>query len=996
MMKSAVITSFVCALLGYSSSIYPMEATIERSIQTSLKGVIVGVDVGGTNTDAVLLEQGRLVAKIKCPTTDDITSGILKAISGLFKQTPLLKERLTAVNIGTTHLLNALLQRKGLDKPLVVRLGAPATTAVPPAIGWDENIKQELIGNETYIVDGGFEFNGSPFKPLDINALQELASYSKAKKITSVAITGVFSNLNPSQEEQARDLFKKANPGIAVSSSHMMGEMGLLERENATILNACLASQMSTMKCALYKVLQQLDIKAPLYITYGDGTKEKLSNTSAVALRTLKSGPINSIKGAALLHEQEKDAVVIDIGGSTSDGGIILFGAPVNENSAFTIEGIRCNFSSARLHSFALGGGSSITLDANNRIKIGPASIGKDLYTKALAFGGDALTPTDIAYALGRLNIGTIDRETLRKKIAHRAQEHGANFIKRVDEALHAKLVEGIRCLIDPMEKVPQTLLLVGGGACLFDKVYLKHLLGNRLKNLIIPPSADIANALGAAASLISGTSVGIYDFAKISRDEAIEAATAQARALAIKKGACAEELTILPRREITLNYLQGDPKQVTVTAVGPDAGQPVYPSSVSEHSAVITEPMPSLQETSDYQLVHITKKLKEAENFIRQARTVRKPMPGSRLLTPSDINDLARGAGILGSGGGGNPEMGRLMALNALKMGYTISMIAREDLPDDAFVVDYGGVGSPEVSYERPASLLEGVLVIRAIEERAGKKVTALLIGEAAGSNATEPLLVAAILGIPVIDCDCMGRAFPQIDMTSCRILGTFTEHYAAISNGIQTHIIEAANACELEDKVREATVAMGGAVSCAMTSMSGAQVKKWTIKGTISLAQAIGKSLRNADKQPFSVSLKALNDVLAQTDYKEAQVVFTGKITDLERGISKGFSIGGFTVVDDREEKIDIGFQNENLIAREHESKKILALVPELITIVDKNNFQPICCEDLKFGQEIVVLKLAPPALMNTLDALKIVGPKAFEIEGILNLLTNRNKPQ
>lgn len=1000
--------TFVAMLLvtNYANFMYPMQAAvIEQPLVTSIAGVVIGVDVGGTNTDAVLLDQGRLVARIKRPTTEDITTGIVQAITGLFEKNEPLKAQVTGINIGTTHLLNALLQRRGLDKPLVLRLAAPATTAVPPAIGWDEQIKKELLNDDIYTIGGGFEFNGTPISALDREALFELARYIKAKHIKSVAVTAVFSNLSRSQEEEVRTIFKRHNPELEVSMSHMMGGLGLLERENATILNACLASQNAVMKHALYKALKQLAIKAPLFITYGDGTKDRLDDASAIPLRTLKSGPINSLKGAALLtnymngiasgstQEIIDDAVIVDIGGNTSDEVMLISGAPVKENSAYTIEGIRCNFSSARFHSFGLGGGSIITIDALNRIKIGPESVGKDLVAKALVYGGSTLTPTDIACALGRLKLGTVDLVTLKKRIAACTGESVDTFIDRVDNAMHVKLVEGIRYLTDSLEKVPKTLLLVGGGACLFDRVYLKSLLNNRFERIIIPPLADIANALGAAASLISGTSVGIYDFARQTSQEAIREATDLAIATALKKGALSEGIKTVDERTYSLNYLQGDPKQVTVTVAGPDGGKHSH-SSLSEasestlHDTIEPALLPQYE-----QLVHIKKKQSEMEEYIRQARAGRKPLPGIKLLTPLDINDISRGAGILGSGGGGNPEMGRLMALNAIKRGYAIQMISSEDLPDDAFVVDFGGVGSPEVSSERPSSIIEGVQVIHLMEKRSGKKVTALLLGEAAGSNATEPLLVAAILDIPVIDCDCMGRAFPQIDMTTPHIYGTFTEFYAAVSNGVKKALIEAENFADLEEKVRVATVEMGGAVSCAMSAMSGAQVKKWTIKGTLSVAQAIGRSLREAHRQPFTASLKVLNEVLAQTDYKEAHVVFEGRIINLTKGISNGFSIGGFTVINTAQTKVDVGFQNENLIAQDHGTKKVLALVPELITIVDKNNFQPICCEDLRYGQEVVILKMSPPAMMNTEKARKIVGPQAFQIDGILGLLTERN---
>jgi N-methylhydantoinase A/oxoprolinase/acetone carboxylase beta subunit len=231
-------------------------------------------------------------------------------------------------------------------------LGGPATTALPPAVDWPKELKEELIGDNIHILNGGYEFTGEEISPLDIGAIQQMAQQAAAEKVQAIAIAGVFANLNANQERQVGAIFATENPEIEVSLSHTMGNLGLLARENATILNACLAKQHKTIVEAFKKAIAALGLKANIFLTCGDGTKVLIENNISTPLRTLNSGAINSIKGAAFLAKA-KDAVTIDIGGTTSDIGLIKEGKPVNESSQFFVGGVNCNFNSARLESLA-------------------------------------------------------------------------------------------------------------------------------------------------------------------------------------------------------------------------------------------------------------------------------------------------------------------------------------------------------------------------------------------------------------------------------------------------------------------------------------------------------------------------------------------------------------------------------------------------------------------------------------------------------------------
>ncbi|NGX42975.1 MAG: Acetophenone carboxylase gamma subunit, partial [Chlamydiae bacterium] len=358
----------------------------------------IGVDVGGTNTDAALLIGNELVAACKTTTTNDITTGIVTAITALFRDSNIAKEKITSINIGTTHLVNACIQREGLNKVMVLRLAGRATTALPPGSDWPDDVREELIGEESYIIDGGYEYDGKEIASINPRQIHWAIQRATAKKVHSVAVIGVFANVNPSQEEEVKRMFNETNPTIHVTVSHTMGGIGLIARENATIVNAASFLLFQKISQAFKVAITELSLLSDVYLTYGDGTKTPLDDNASTPLKTFHSGPANSISGAAILSKL-KDAVTVDIGGTTCDVGLLKDNKPVNENSSFPITGIgvRCNFVLPHLHSFGLGGGTIISLDGAGSITIGPNSVGLHLQEKALVFGGDVLTSTDIA-----------------------------------------------------------------------------------------------------------------------------------------------------------------------------------------------------------------------------------------------------------------------------------------------------------------------------------------------------------------------------------------------------------------------------------------------------------------------------------------------------------------------------------------------------------------------------------------------------------------------
>lgn len=950
----------------------------------------IGVDVGGTNTDAVLIEGEKLISQVKTTTTSDITTGIVSAISQLVEGVDSEKiSRIASVNVGTTHLLNACIQDHAkLNKVMVIRLAGKSTTAYPPCSDWPQEVRESLVGDERFIASGGYEYNGEEISFVDPEEISWVARRAAAEGIHHIAVSGVFANVNPAQEEEVRRIVQQIDPSISVTVSNEIGGLGLIPRENATIINAGSMDLFKRIQDAFQRAVDELSLNsAKVFITYGDGTKTLLGDESK-PLKTLHSGPANSILGGEVLTKLG-EAVTVDIGGTSSDVGLLCQGEPMKENSSFPITGlgVTCNFVLPRTHSFGLGGGTIIGYE-DGIVTVGPKSVGHQLESQAVIFGGDVLTTTDIAVALDRLKVGTHDREIVMRKIAALAPGKDVNeVLAQMDEAIHQKLVEGIRHTLSSIEKIPPHLVLAGGGASLFDVAKLEELLSRQFASIVIPPSHGIANALGAAMSKIGAKITKVYDYAKMARDEALRQAEQEARELAVAKGADPTSIKLAEVSEVQINYLDGQPHEISVNVVGSEGQQQTSTrAQIPAATAAATIPVEAIRGEKPLDRLGIAEAAASATRMLE----------GSKLLTVENIKDISIGAGLLGSGGGGSPALGRQLAMNAIEQGKNIHSISLENLPDDASVVVLGVMGSPVVLDERPPSLEEGVQAIRQLEAKSGKKIDAVVLLEIGGTNGTYPLALAAKLGIPVVDADCMGRALPGINMITPNIEGDLTgRFYAALSNGRESALVEAdeENFASLERKAREATAEMGGIVSIAYVPMSGAEAKTLTIPNTLSTAQRMGQAVREAEKQPMITRIAALNRVLASTDYKEAEKVFEGKISRVVSSEDSGFNIGGFFIEDPATgETVEVGFQNENLIARNRKTGQILAQVPELITIVDRNTMQVISCGEYRYGQEVVVLKMSPPKQLMTAKAIPVVGPGAYPMEKIDQLLEQR----
>ncbi|MDQ3867607.1 MAG: hydantoinase/oxoprolinase family protein, partial [Actinomycetota bacterium] len=361
----------------------------------------LGIDVGGTNTDAAVVDRGgRLVAKAKVSTTPDVTSGIVAALAAVVDRIE--ASRITHVMLGTTHATNAVLERRNLQRVAVLRLGGPATHAVRPLFAWPADLRSSVSAGEA-IVDGGIEFDGREISKLDTAACARFLE-PLAERVDAVAITSVFAPVSARHEEAAVEVARSVRSDLHVSVSHEIGAVGLLERENATVLNAALVRVARDVARALTDALATHGFEAETFFAQNDGTLMALEYAVAHPILTIGSGPANSMRGAAYLTGAA-DALVADIGGTSTDVGVLVNGFPRESSVGAEIGGVRTNFRMPDLVAIALGGGSVVSTDGGE-VAVGPESVGYRLAREALVFGGATPTLTDAAVACGRTAIG--------------------------------------------------------------------------------------------------------------------------------------------------------------------------------------------------------------------------------------------------------------------------------------------------------------------------------------------------------------------------------------------------------------------------------------------------------------------------------------------------------------------------------------------------------------------------------------------------------------
>jgi len=343
--------------------------------------------------------------------------------------------------------------------------------------------------------------------------------------------------------------------------------------------------------------------------------------------------------------------------------------------------------------------------------------------------------------------------------------------------------------------------------------------------------------------------------------------------------------------------------------------------------------------------------------------------------LEESDLLPLSLGAALLGTGGGGNPYIGMLRARELMRMGLTVEVLPLEAIGDDERIGSVGGIGAPVVGIEKIKQGQECLRALRGVEEAAGVKVSALISAEIGGSNSIEPILTAAYAGLPVVDGDGMGRAFPELQMSTFFIYGLDPSPGAiADDKGNVVVFKSVVDMYWLERFARHIAVDMGAGAGFATTPMPGAYVKKVAVPGTLTQALEAGRVILEARAKHWNV----VERVLEKTG---AGLVFAGKVADVRRELRGGFAVGEARLagLDDwAGSEARIAIQNENLVL--FVDGRAAVMVPDLIMNLELETGEPVTTEILRFGQRLATIALPAHALMKTPQALAVVGPKAF----------------
>ncbi|KPM35113.1 hypothetical protein AK830_g11466 [Neonectria ditissima] len=982
----------------------------------------IGVDVGGTNTDAAILDirgfdsPGRgVLASHKASTTQDITSGIEAAIRAVLDASRVDQARVLSVTIGTTHFINALVEAdaRRLDRVAVVRLCGPFTRQIPPFSDFPVGLRGILDGGAHYL-DGGHEIDGREIAPLDPEQMARAARDIVAAGIGAVALVGVFSPLDHegAHEEACKKILLKAAPELQVVCSHDIGPTGLLERENATILNAAILRTGHRVKRGFKRAMARLRLSCPLYLSQNDGTLIDADTAAEYPIKTFASGPTNSMTGAAFLagidHQKppppppppgsegsegsdhgdsvQPQVLVVDIGGTTTDVCALLpSGFPRQAPGFVELGGVRTAFSMPEVVSIGLGGGSIVRVGGKaggGAVAVGPGSVGHFIQQQAKVFGGDSLTATDIVVAMGRGELGNAE---LVRDVPRAVVESAGAEIKRMLESV----IEQMK-----VSSAPVHVLLVGGGAMLVTE----DLHG--VAKCIRPIHQGAANAVGAAIAKVSGE----IDIVEIphgrSEKTVIDAACKKAIDLAVQKGAARDDVQIVEVNKMPLQYMHNGAIRIQIRAVGrlsiPDELSPPPSPALGEADDGPDEDegektsIPDALKPTTKPSLHI-----DLEAYRPDVRD------GTWYVSEVDLELFSTGCGVLGTGGGGPTHHEYLKGLQVLRSSPKDKMriISPRALKDDDIVCFGSWYGSPSVINERIAGGNEIATGIEAVNKVLGiKSFQGMFTDEIGGGNGMSAFPTGVHFDVPVIDGDAMGRAYPTMYHATFSVYGhSLVPCVLSDARGNSSVVMNTDSPVRLESILRTTAIELGLGCAVCANPLPGSAVKSHGVPNTLSLAWYLGRAVHLARRKKISY-VDAIFDVCA------GKLLFTGKIVDVRRHIGGGYTMGAVVIAplndEDREpantskqpvpsdRHMVIPFQNEYLYAAlsdavgTEETQEVVCTVPDLISILGQDG-EAIGSQDLRYGLRVNVVALPAHPLWKTERGMKIGGPEGFGLK-------------
>lgn len=905
---------------------------------TTTKRLRIGVDVGGTNTDGCLIDPSLtstasrgILSYHKAPTTTNPSDGINAALTHLLSgtttsPTPIDPSAVASVTIGTTHFVNAVVERdaRRLCRVAVVRLAGPFGKHAPPCADWPADMRALVLGRWAS-VRGGLEVDGAPIADLDEPALRRECAAIRAAGIRSVVVNGVFSPIDAGagggggggQEARAAEIVREELGGqgqgqVDVVLSREVANLGFLERENAAILNAAILPFARRTIRSFQEPVRRLGLDCPVFITQNDGTILSGEAAARLPIRTFSSGPTNSMRGAAFLMqggggEEEKKKknegqaiMVVDIGGTTTDVGLLLANGFPRQQAAYSeLAGVRMNFSCPDIKSIGLGGGSIIRKGGGagtGRITVGPDSVGYKLTEEALVFGGRVLTTTD-ATVLGGGGDGGDD-----VRIGDAALARGALADGELAE-VRAIVKRRLERVIDTMKTSPEDLpvLLVGGGAVIAPG----ELRG--ASEVLRPRWSEVANAIGAAMAGVSAVVDTVRSTEGRTTASLLDEMAAEAVERTVAAGAARASVRVVEMETLPLQYIANKARFIVRAAGDFDYARADLASVPSPDGEEEEEDEEEMGDMDQYEKTARPTDgddagEPEAADPVDVDLDTYRPVVRDRVwyVSETDLAFITTGCYILGTGGGGSPypHMVRLRAL--LRAGAVVRVVSPDDLPDSARVGCGGGMGSPTVGIEK----LAGDEMMEAQEELARLlapegRATHMIALEIGGGNGLQGLILGASanMDVPVVDGDWMGRAYPTKWQTTPVVFDERRPVFIPLAmcdgGGNVVVMTRATSDLQVERALRAALSTMGSHTGCAEGPVSGAEARRWAVEHTLSESWRIGRAVARA-RRGNRVD-RVAEDIVAEVGGpRAARVLWKGKIVRVTRTLRMGHIYG------------------------------------------------------------------------------------------------------
>lgn len=771
-------------------------------------------------------------------------------------------------------------------------------------------------------VSGGLHIDGSQESPVVEMEVVRQCKVIRERGIKSIVIAGVYSPIDTNfrQEDYVRSIVQRELGDVDIVCSHEVSNIGFLERENAAILNASIVRFARRTVRGFRAVMKRLNLDCGLFLTQNDGTLVDAVSAARLPIRTFSSGATNSMRGAAYLggldverSGQRTSTLVIDIGGTTSDIGMLLpSGFPRQASAYVTVAGVRVNYSVPHLESIGLGGGSIVRVnEEQDQVTVGPDSVGYMITKVSRIFGGHTLTATDITLATHKsFKIGDYKLvENVFPSVSFRAEE---------------KIKSMLENLVDIMKTSanPLPLLLVGGGSIIApDEI-------EGVSQIIRPPFHDVANAVGAAIAKVGG----IVDHMKDISAQTVEEATEDAKRFAIQKaidaGARPSTASVVEVDVIPIQYMANQVR-VIVKAVGE--------LDISKFSKKLEDwPVDMKGENFAAEI--------EKTSFYKEVSTVAididaytpKVANQEWQISEIDVKWMADGCYVLGCAGGGSPQSVSVQLRDQIRDGHVMRVIDAATPKDEDCIFWGGHMGSPAVSVERLAGN-ETIDAIGDLLKYLRRDTFDAVMGlEIGGGNGLQALLVGSTKHFdrPVVDADWMGRAYPTYWQTTICVYAPGQLTPAAIASGDgKSLIMTKTTNDEIVDRVlRAACAEMGSRVGMAANPTTPKRVRKYGVLNTISLAWRIGRCIAraHANNTISRVTESLIDEVGGKSSAKK---LFVGKIVSVDRSLHKGHSYGEITIQplqfeeEEEDTKYDavanggtlkIPFKNENIFAK------------------------------------------------------------------------------